>query len=371
MPYARPTLSALQEQVASDIASSLKGSDALLRFSNLGITGRAQAGLANLHYGYLDWVSKQAVPFTCTDEFLEGWAALKGIFREPPTSAAGVVTFTGTPNVPIPSGVGVARSDGVAFVTTAAAVVGADGTAVVAVSAVPDHSGLAGAFANTPAGATMTLSKSIDGVRSTGTVSVEIKGGADIEDSDSLRSRMLAAYQNAPQGGGASDYAAWAKSAPGVTRAWCAPNGFGLGTVVLYVMFDQLRAASGGFPQGTNGVAASERRGIAATGDQLGVANYVYNDQAAIGLVYVAAPTPHAVNLTIAGLDDARMAAATDAIAATLLAHGSPGGTIQFGALWTAIASVVSGAAFIVTPTADIVCGVGQLPVLGVIGKGN
>jgi len=371
MPYARPSLSSLQEQVASDIASSLKGSDALLRFSNLNITGRAQAGLANLHYGYLDWVAKQAVPFTCTDEFLEGWAALKKVFRNPPISAAGTVTFTGTPNVPIPAGAGVARSDGVAFVTTAAAVVGADGTAAVPVSAVADPAGLAGAFGNTPVGAAMTLSNSINGVRSTGTVSSEVKGGADIEDSDSLRSRMLAAYQNAPQGGGSSDYAGWAMNAPGVTRAWCAPNGFGLGTVVLYVMFDQLRAASGGFPQGTNGVATAERRGIVATGDQLGVANHVYNDQAAIGVVYVAAPTPHAVNLTIAGLDDARMSAATNAVAATLLAQGSPGGTIPFGVLWTSIASVVSGAAFTVTPTADIVCGVGQLPVLGAISKGN
>jgi len=371
MPYARPTLSALQEKVASDIASSLKGSDALLRFSSLGITGRVQAGLSNLHYGYLDWIAKQAVPFTCTDEFLEGWAAFKKVFRQPPTSAAGFVTFTGNPSVPIPAGSGAARGDGVAFVTTADAIVGADGNAVVAVSAVADPAGLTGAFGNTPVGASITLSKAISGVRSTGAVSGEIKGGTDIEDSDSLRSRMLAAYQKPPQGGGPSDYEGWAKSAPGVTRAWCAPNGFGIGTVVLYVMFDQLRAATGGFPQGTNGVAGTEKRGIPATGDQLGVANYVYNDQAAVGVVYVAAPTPYPVNLTITGLDDTRMALATSAVASTLLAQGKPGGTIPFGVLWSAIASVVGGSAFTVTPTADVVCGAGQLPVVGVISKGS
>lgn len=371
MPYARPTLSGLQETVASDIAASLKGSDALLRFSNLGITGRAQAGLANMHYGYLDWIAKQAVPFTCTDEFLEGWAALKGVFRAPPTVATGTVKFTGAAGKSIPNGAGIARSDGVAFFATSAAVVAADGTISVPVSAVADPAGLAGAFGNTPVGAAMTLSQSIAGIQSTGAVSIEVKGGADLEGSDSLRSRMLAAYQQAPQGGGQTDYESWAKTAPGVTRAWCVPNGFGIGTVVIFTMFDQVRVATGGFPQGTDGVAAAEPRGIVASGDQLVVANTLYGMQAAVGLVYAAAPIPHAVDLTIQGLNPSLQAAVTAAVAATLLTQGRPGGTIPFGAVWSAIATAVNGNAFTVTPTADIVCGFGQLPVVGAISFGG
>jgi len=371
MPYARPTLSGLQETVASDIAASLKGSDALLRFSNLGITGRAQAGLANMHYGYLDWIAKQAVPFTCTDEFLEGWAALKRVFRLPPVSAAGIATFNGAPGKSIPKGAGIARSDGVAFVATALAVVAADGIASVPVSAVADPAGLLGAFGNTPTGAAMTLSQSIAGIQSTGAVTTEIKGGADLEGSDSLRSRMLAAYQQAPQGGGRSDYESWAKAAPGVSRAWAVPNGFGLGTVVVFTMFDQVRAASGGFPQGSDGVAAAEPRGIAASGDQLTVANTLYDVQTAVGLVYAAAPIPHPVDLAILGLDPSLQAAVTAAVAATLLTQGKPGGTVPFGAIWSAIATAVNGSAFTVTPTADVVCGFGQLPVVGTISVGT
>lgn len=371
MPYARPTLSGLQETVASDIAASLKGSDALLRFSNLGITGRAQAGLANMHYGYLDWIAKQAVPFTCTDEFLEGWAALKGVFRLPPTSAAGVVTLNGAAGKSIPKGAGLARSDGVAFIATSAAVVAADGTVSVPVSAVADPAGLAGAFGNTPVGAAMTLSQSIAGIQSTGAVSVEIKGGADLEGSDNLRSRMLAAYQQAPQGGGQTDYESWAKAVSGVTRAWCVANGFGLGTVVIFAMFDDVRAATGGFPLGTDGVAAAEKRGIAANGDQLAVANALYGVQAAVGLVYAAAPIARPVDLTIQGLPATLQAAVTAAVAGTLLTQGRPGGTIPFGALWSAIATAVNGNAFTVTPTADIVCDFGQLPVVGAISFGG
>ncbi|HBD37519.1 MAG TPA: phage baseplate protein, partial [Cupriavidus sp.] len=48
MPFARPLLTDLQTQVASDIASSVPGSDPLLQIANLRITGKAQAGLAHL-----------------------------------------------------------------------------------------------------------------------------------------------------------------------------------------------------------------------------------------------------------------------------------------------------------------------------------
>src|SRR5260364_179792 len=57
MPYTRPTLTELRQQVAQDL-----GVDALLRFSNLRIVGDAQAALAHLHYGYLDWIARQGVP---------------------------------------------------------------------------------------------------------------------------------------------------------------------------------------------------------------------------------------------------------------------------------------------------------------------
>lgn len=367
MPYSRPTLTDLQRGVASDISAHLSGADALLRFSNLGITGRAQAGLANLHYGYLDWIAKQAVPFTCTDEFLQGWAGLKGVFLLPAQQATGAVTFAGAVGTPIPSGAGVVRSDGVAYTTTAAATIGAGGTAAVPAIANADATGLTGAFGNASLGTTMTLSQSIAGVQSNGVVSTEFKGGFDLETNDGLRNRMLSAYQQPPQGGAKSDYETWAKQAPGVTRAWCVPNGFGAGTVVVYVMQDVLRAATGGFPQGANGVATTEARGVPATGDQLAVANYLMTLQAAVGLLYVAAPSSHPVNLAIQGLPAGLQATASAAVQGVLQAQGAPGGTLPFGNIWSAIANVAAGNYFVVTPATDIVCTAGQLPVLGAL----
>lgn len=367
MPYSRPSLTALQGLVAGDISAAVGGADALLRFSNLGITGRAQAGLANLHYGYLDWIAKQAVPFTCTDEFLEGWAALKGVFRQPAASAAGAVAFSGSAGKVIPSSTSIVRSDGVAFKTTSVGVISSGGTAVVTAVANADPAGLTGAFGNTETGITMTLSQSITGVQSNGVVSTAFTGGLDIESNDSLRSRMLAAYQQPPQGGSANDYASWALQAPGVTRAWCVRNGFGIGTVVVYVMMDGIWAGIGGFPQGTTGVAAAETRGIAATGDQLAIANYLYNLQAAVGLVYVAAPQAHSFNLTISGIPASLQDAVTAAVQGLLTAQAAPGMTLSFGSIWSAITNVVGTNYFTVSPTTDVVCAAGEIPVAGTI----
>lgn len=368
MPYQRPTLTDLENQVAQDIQAALPGAQPLLRFSNLRITGRVQARLANLHYGYLDWIAKQATPFTATDEFLEGWAALKNVFRKAATSASGAVTFTATDGTIIPAGTSIVRGDGVTGVTTADATA-AGGTAVVQATIDADPTGAAGAFGNTDFGVAMSLSQAIAGVQASGSVSTAFTGGADLETDDSLRSRMLDAYQNPPQGGDATDYEEWALQVSGVTRAWCLPNGYGAGTVVVYVMFDVSEATHGGFPQGTDGVAAGESRATAATGDQLTVADHILPLQPVTALVYVVAPTASPVNFTISGITASKRTAVEAAIADVLVRNGNAkGGTIPIAYVWSAIASVSGVTDFVIsTPAGDITNTVGTLPTLGTI----
>jgi uncharacterized phage protein gp47/JayE len=368
MPFPRPLLSDLCNQIAQDIATALPGSDPLLRFSNLNIMGMAQAGLANLHYGYLDWIAKQAVPFTATDEFLEGWAALRGIVRIPATSASGVVTFKGVVGTIIPAGAKLVRGDGVSFTVQAAAAVSGGGTAFVNATADPDLTGQLGAFGNTDVGSTMTLGQSISGVQSNGLVTTAFTGGADLERDDALRTRMLYAYQDQPQGGAQVDYVQWALEVPGVTRAWCSPNGFGAGTVVVYTMFDVTRAAQNGFPQGTNGVAAAEPRAQSAAGDQLLVANALLPLQPVTALVYAVAPIANPIAFTIAGIPAASRAAVTAAIAGVFTADGVPGQAVPLAHVWSAIAAVSGVNDFVITtPSADIANGTGQLPAVGAI----
>lgn len=366
MPYERPTLTDLRNQVAQDIAASLPASDPLLRFSNLAITGVAQANLANLHYGYLDWIALQANPFTATDEALEGWAALKRVYRKPASAATGTVTFSGVNGTAIPAGSRVVRGDGMTGLTLADGVV-AGGVVAVNVRMDADPSGVSGAVGNAAPGASMTLSQAIAGVQSGGVIGVAFTGGADVESSDELRNRMLIAYQREPQGGSIVDYVEWALSVPGVTRAWCLPNAAGVGTVSVHVMLDVSNAAYDGFPQGGNGVAAGEPRAAPATGDQLTVANVILPLQPVTALVYVMAPTAHPVDFSISGIPVARRTAATEAIADVFFRDGSAaGGSIPIAYVWSAIASVSGVSDFVIaSPSIDISHAAGTLPTVG------
>jgi uncharacterized phage protein gp47/JayE len=110
-----------------------------------------------------------------------------------------------------------------------------------------------------------------------------------------------------------------------------------------------------------------ESRGIAATGDQLAVANYLYSLQGAVGLVYVAAPSAHTFNLTISGIPAGQQAAVTVAVNTLLQTQAGPGVTLPFGSIWSTITSVVGASYFTVSPTTDVVCAAGEIPVLGAI----
>lgn len=375
MPFSRPTLSQLLTQVAGDQASGLQGSDPLLRFSNLNITGVALANLLQLVYGYLDWISQQAVPITSSGEFLLGWAALKNVFQDPAEQATGTVSFPGTNGVDLPSGTPITRGDGVGYTTTADATV--TGGAVVAPAiANADPTGQTGAFGNCDEGTTFTLATAIDGIQSNGTAATEFTGGADIESEDSVMTAMLQAYQNVPQGGDAQDYVKWTLAVSGVTRAWCNPSGFGIGTVVVYTMFDVSEAAHGGFPQGTNGVATDEPRSpTIATGDQLAVANAIYATQPVTALVWSCAPTPNPINFAFTGTSEwsaATKTAVQAAISSVFLQYGAPVTTsipeIDLSLINSEIGAISGTAGFVMTsPSANIPNVIGQMPTIGTI----
>jgi uncharacterized phage protein gp47/JayE len=381
MPFQRKTLSTLITEVAADISSALEGADALLRFAVLKVVGKVQAAMCNLQFGYLDWIARQAVPFTAEDEYLIGWAALKGVYQKGASKAQLTAQFTGTTGKVLSAGEPVARGDGVTYTTSTTGTV--DGSGNVSVTIIADAAGSAG---NADAGTTVSLSVAVDGIQQGGVITGAVSAGADIEDNDDLRSRMLDAYQNPPQGGDSADYVQWALAVAGVTRAWCAPNGFGAGTVVVYTMWDSAEAAHNGFPQGTDGVSQNDKgpggtpRGVVATGDQLVVADSIVTKQPVTALVYSCAPIANNLTITLSGLTSATTAtraAIASAIADVLFRNGDPrAGTINRDDISAAIRSVSGTGGFLITLiqgvvgvttttyTGNITSGFGQLPVL-------
>lgn len=381
MPYARPTLTQLRDQAMQDITAAPIGVDGFLRFAVVRVLAWVQAAMAYLHYGYIDYIALQAVPWTATDEYATGWGALIGVYQEDATFALGYVTFTGTAGVSIPSATQIKRSDGAVFTSTAAVTIATAATAVN----VPVIAAAAGSAGNSIAGTSFSLSSPIAGIIGSSGVAATlgITGGTDQEAEDSFKNRYLAEYAAPPQGGDRNDYIEWAEAVSGVTRAWVNPNGSGPGTVVVYTMFDQTEAAFNGFPQGTNGVATNETRDTAATGDLLTVANAILPVQPVTALVYSCAPIAEPVPFTIANLGTnnttAMQASITAALAAMFVEFGNVGGTINpaTGAAWPAIdpnawygalGAIAGLSNFTVpTPSGPITPGSGELFTLGTV----
>jgi uncharacterized phage protein gp47/JayE len=367
MPFARPTLTALRNLAIQDITTSgVPGLDGLLRNSVLRVLAWVMSGLAYSVYGYLDWIARESVPFTATDEYLHAWAALIGVYPKDATSASGAAQFTGTPGLLLASGATLTRQDGAPYVTTADGTVAAGGLLTVPILAVN-----AGTSTNADAGVAIGIDFPITGINSGGVTVGPLTGGSDQETEDELRTRMLFKYADPPQGGSASDYVEWALEVPGVTRAWIEPQGHGPGSVVVYPMFDIVNVAHGGFPQGTDGGAALETRVPPATGDQLIVADYIWPLRPVTALVYVAAPTPLAINVTLAALDPATAEIEADILASLhdmFLAVGEVAGTIYPSQLYDAISATPGVNHFVITaPVAAVTAAAGQLPVMGTL----
>ena len=372
MPYARPTLTQLRQQAQNDVVVGLGqfGPVSLLAKSVIRVLSWIQAGLAYLNYGYLDYIYLQGVPYTATGEALDGWAALKGVLREDATAASG--TFVSTGNVvgtSFPSGVLINRGgDGFQYQTNVATTVDGTGTLTIAFVATT-----AGSTGNALEGIALAIASPIEGINSSGTSPGAITGGTDQEQDSSLRTRMLQAFSAPAHGGDQEDYVTWALDVPGVTRAWCNPNGAGPGTVVVYTMFDEAEAADGGFPQGVNGVAAADTRANTAFGDQLTVANAIYPLQPVTALVHSCAPVADPITFTVAGLGSSNTTANQQAISAALadmfLRLGSPLGiTIEPSAWNEAIGAISSVGPFNVTiPSDSIAVPLGSLPTLGTV----
>jgi uncharacterized phage protein gp47/JayE len=184
---------------------------------------------------------------------------------------------------------------------------------------------------------------------------------------------MLFKYRAPPQGGDANDYVEWAEEVPGVTRAWCLGNGMGPGTVVVYPMFDVANAANGGFPEGTDGVSPQEPRPAKsiASGDQQIVADYIYPLQPVTAMVYVVAPKPTTIDVTLENLspnDQATQDAIKAALSDMMLVEGSPGCTLYPSQFYEAILAVPGINRFTMTdPEEPITLVQGYLPVMGAL----
>lgn len=192
MPFKRPTLTELRDRNRVQLESELRKTGSLLRFSNMRILADADAGLSHLHYAYLDYIAQQSTPYTATDEWLSGWAAMKSVYQNAAEAAhTASYQFSGTPGAMVDKGVVLNRGDGYQYRLDTGITIGPGGTGVGALTAilpdiVSDASG-GGISGNADAGTILTLDVALPGIESSGVMVGPAVGGADIEEQENFR----------------------------------------------------------------------------------------------------------------------------------------------------------------------------------------
>ncbi len=352
MPFERPTLAALIDQVQSDIESRLPSTQPRLRWSILGVLARVWAGLLHGVYGFVAYLSRQILPDSAETEYLERHADWWGVTRLAASAASGSVTLSGIAGTRIPSGTLLQRTDGVQYATLTEVTLDAVATAVEVVA---QSAGQAG---NTSASTPLSLVSPISGLQSSALVGAEgLTGGADTEGDEALRARLMQRVKSPAQGGSAADYERWALEVAGVTRAWALPLWQGAGSVGVAIMRD---LDADPFP-GTSEVAS--------------VQAHIDAKRPVTAMPTVFAPIAYPVDFTLSVTPDTSAVRAAveaeliDLFARAAVEDGNGSGRVPITHIREAISSATGETDhLLISPSADITPAAGELATLGSLG---
>ncbi|WP_339294862.1 baseplate J/gp47 family protein [Paenibacillus sp. FSL W7-1279] len=168
-----------------------------------------------------------------------------GITRREAVASSGSVAFTGKPGTTVPAGTYVATpadegsgESSVEYVTTSGVTLSDLGTGTAPIRAVEP-----GSNGNVPAGVIQLMMTSISGVTSV-TNPEPTRSGTDTESDQSLLERFYAKVRSQGTSGNKAQYMQWANEIAGVGGVEVAPLWKGPGTVGLYLIDTDKRAAS-------------------------------------------------------------------------------------------------------------------------------
>lgn len=188
-----------------------------------------------------DWVLAQSFPQTAEGVYLDRHAALRSITRMAALTAAGSLRFSVSTapasDLTIAAGTVCMTEEGVRFETAEIGTLAA-GSLYTDVAARAQEAGAAG---NAVAGTVTLLIACPTGITAV-TNPAAFTGGADAEDDEALRTRILASYRRLPNGANAAFYEETALSHTGVVAARAVGRARGIGTVDVYL------AAAAGTP---------------------------------------------------------------------------------------------------------------------------
>lgn len=168
-----------------------------------------------------------------------------GITRREAVASSGSIVFTGKPGTTVPAGTYVATpadegsgESSVEYVTTSGVMLSDLGTGTASIRAV-----MPGSSGNVPAGVIQLMMTSVSGVTSV-TNPEPTRSGTDTESDQSLLERFYAKVRSQGTSGNTAQYMQWANEIAGVGGVEVAPLWKGPGTVGLYLLDTDKRAAS-------------------------------------------------------------------------------------------------------------------------------
>lgn len=305
------------------------------------------------------WIFRQVFASTADRAILLRHGYELGILPKAATRAVGEAVIASTNGLVIPADLVYLRADGAKFrIRVSEVAVGS--TTSIAIEAF--DTGVAG---NTAAGAVMTAENPGTlpvGLGATLTVDGNgLGGGADAEETEAYRARVLARKRQPPQGGSKADWLRWTREVPGVTEAFVA--GFQNDERSVWVTF----------------LMADRVSGIPTQADVDAVAAYLKDDarRPMTARVYVYPPEPVEVPIVIQGLSPATVEvrnavqAELEALFAERMRPSLPGDVMVVSRSW--VAEAIARAAGeerhrLLVPADDVaMLTPGDLPVLGAV----
>jgi uncharacterized phage protein gp47/JayE len=306
---------------ASDPANVLP-SDLELARSNVRALSFMQGMGLHGAYRYLrDFVARQAVPGMSASVFLDGWLDTYSMARKPASLASGTAAGTGESGTLLEAGTLLTHEASGWQFRVQADVAVASGAVVATLLAVQ-----VGAKGNLPAGTQLRLLSTVAGVDAVFTLTNGSSGGADEEKDPEALFRLRQRLAFAPMGGSPADYALWALSLPGITRAWGLRNPAGPTSAGVIIMAD-----------------ANLPNGLPTAAQQAQVFGYITDPRRGPpDELFVIIPTAQVINVSLRlNVDTTATRAAAEAALRDLFFRESvPGGSIPHSHLFEVVSSV-------------------------------
>ena len=215
MSFQIPTTQESFDQLLANIEARINQTSPLLaRAFNRVIAGSVSLVITGL-YKFGAERTKQSLALTATGDDLKRIGADRGVIDKKAVAAVVTVDVTGTNGINIPSTISwVAASNGLRYFAAADIVIAAG---IATLSLTCEETGAVGNLNN---GETLSISAQISGAATIATVTGTTTTGADEEEQETYRARVLTAQRVTTGGGNAADYRIWSEETEGVRRAY-------------------------------------------------------------------------------------------------------------------------------------------------------